>query len=154
MTSCRTHIAGSKAMTWCHRVGGWLGLALILCLAPAASAENKYQEAIQTVIGQQLDAFRHDDGARAFALASPGIQAMFGTPEVFLRAVAEAYPQVYKPRSAQFLDLAYERGRLVQKVLLQGRDGKFVFALYDMVEIDGGWRVNGCVLRVAPRDTV
>ncbi len=154
MTGCRTHIAGIRATTRGRRVEGWLALGLLLCLAPAASAANKHQEAIHRVIGQQLDAFRHDDGARAFALASPGIQAMFGTPETFLRVVAKAYPQVYRPRSAQFLDLGYAGGRLVQKVLLQGRDGKFVFALYDMVEIDGRWRVNGCVLRVAPGDNV
>jgi hypothetical protein len=125
-----------------------------LLLSAAAAVASTHQDAIQGVIGQQLDAFRYDDGERAFALASPGIQAMFGDPETFLRMVARAYPQVYKPRSAQFLDLSQERGHLVQRVLVQGRDGKFVFALYDMVEIEGRWRVNGCVLRVAPGHNV
>lgn len=131
-----------------------LALGLLLYLAPAAPARVTREDAIQAVIGQQMDAFRRDDGAGAFALASPSIQALFRTPETFLRTVEKGYPQVYRPKSAQFLELVSDGGRLIQKVLVQGSDGTFVVALFEMVEIDGRWRINGCILAVAPRASV
>ena len=46
-----------------------------------------------------------------------------------------------------FLNLAFSRGRLVQRVLLQGPDSIAVVALFPMMQMnDGSWRVDGCVL--------
>jgi Domain of unknown function (DUF4864) len=53
---------------------------------------------IRTVIERQLDAFRRDDAASAFAFASPEIQAAFSTPEDFLAVVKTFYEPVYRPR--------------------------------------------------------
>ncbi|MGD9764033.1 MAG: DUF4864 domain-containing protein [Candidatus Binatia bacterium] len=129
-----------------------LVLTATLWVVAALAGEPAREERIRAVIGQQLDAIQRHDAEGAFALASPAIQAMFRTPDNFLRMVEKGYPQIYRLRSASFLELFDEDGRLMQKVLVQSKDGKFVMALYEMVEIEGHWRVNGCMLAVPPAD--
>jgi hypothetical protein len=111
-------------------------------LAPGAPAE------IQAVIEAQLAAFRRDDGAAAFALASPTIRGIFRTPERFMEMVRGGYQPVYRPRRYRFLELGMERGQPVQRVLFVGPDGMAVIALYLMErQPDGGWRIDGVFLR-------
>ena len=119
--------------------------ALTLWIAPL-SAQQSRDAAIQVVITQQLDAFKGNDGAGAFKHASPMIQGMFRDPGTFLGMVQTGYPQIYRSRSAKFLKLGVVDGRLVQTVLIEGADGTFVTAAYEMVELDGVWRINGCIL--------
>ncbi len=127
-----------------------LPLAALLALAlatPARAQAPPDAPAIRGVISRQLDRLRHDDAKGAFGLASPGIQAMFGTPEHFLAMVRDAYPPVYRPREVRFGTLATEDGVLVQHVLLVGPDGAPSEALYSMEhEPDGTWRIAGCAL--------
>lgn len=109
---------------------------------------------IRAVITAQVDAFRADDGKAAFAIAAPEIQKKFRDAPTFLAMVAAAYPQVYRPAKIVFLDLVEADGKLVQRVLMTGPKGQTVMALYDMVQIDGQWRINGCALVAAPgKDT-
>jgi hypothetical protein len=103
--------------------------------------------AIRDVIARQLEAFRHDDAAGAFAFASPGIQAKFGTPEQFMAMVQNGYRPVYRPRDSRFGKLVMDREGPVQHVFLVGPDGRQVLALYSMErEANGSWRISGCVL--------
>jgi hypothetical protein len=102
---------------------------------------------IQTVIEQQLKAFRQDDAAGAFAFASPNIQGKFGTPAVFLRMVQTAYPPVYRPRHVTFKELQLTDGVPTQEVFLVGPDGVPVMAFYLMQkQPDGAWKIDGCYL--------
>src|SRR4051794_18335086 len=68
----------------------------------AADLSDHDAVAIRAVITQQLDAFARDDAPSAFALATTGIQAQFGTAERFINMVRSAYPVVYRPRDVQF----------------------------------------------------
>jgi hypothetical protein len=123
------------------------GLAGTAAAADAALPDAAEQAAIRGVIEQQIDAFRRDDGDGAFGHASPGIQAMFGTPENFMAMVRSGYPSVYRPRHLEFRDLEWRNGRLVQPVLVIGPDGVPVLALYAMErQSDGNWRIDGCAL--------
>ncbi len=127
-------------------------LALMLLLSLAASAPARAQAppdaaAIRTVISGQIEALRRDDAAGAFSRASPGIQAMFGTPEHFLAMVRKGYAPVYRPSSVRFGALSEEDGTPVQRVELVGADGDPATALYSMEhEADGSWRIAGCTL--------
>ena len=110
-------------------------------LSAGASAD------IRAAIGRQIQAFRHDDAAAAFGLASPGIQAQFGTPQAFLEMVRERYRPVYRPRAYQFLQIEMVEGQPVQQVLLVGPDGAEVLAYYPMQQADDrSWRTDGCYL--------
>jgi hypothetical protein len=103
--------------------------------------------AIHTVIERQLEAFRHDDAAGAFALASPAIQAKFGTPEQFMTMVQTAYPPVYRPHHVAFKELRLVEGVPTQEVLLIGPDGVPVLAHYMLQkQPDGAWKIDGCYL--------
>ena len=95
------------------------------------------------MIARQLDAMNRGDHAAAFAIASPTIQTMFGDAPNFMRMVELGYPQVFRSRSHRFLRLDTTDGQLIQRVLIES-DAGTVVARYEMVEIDGVWRINGC----------
>jgi Domain of unknown function (DUF4864) len=121
-------------------------LAAIVLLAIAsttAGAQSPQETAIRGVIARQLEAMNRGDGVAAFALASPAIQSIFGDAPNFMRMVERGYPQVYRSRSHRFLKLDSTQGRLIQRVLIESDTGT-VLARYEMVEIDGAWRINGC----------
>jgi hypothetical protein len=127
-------------------------LVLVLFLpaaAPAADLRVTGEDAarIRAVIDRQIDAFRRDDAQSAFALASPGVQQAFGTPERFLEAVRAAYRPVYRPASVAFLELVVMGDDVVQQVQVIDRSGAVWVAYYAMQrQKDGAWRANGCHL--------
>jgi hypothetical protein len=128
-------------------------LALILGIgfAAAADLDPVDQEAIRTAIEGQMEAFKRDDGAAAFAYASPRIQAIFKDPETFLGMVREDYEPVYRPKVVSFRDLETIEGNLIQPVLVVGPSGVPVTALYIMErQQDGEWRIGGCILVPEP----
>lgn len=127
-----------------------VALVVLLSLVPPLRAAEP-ADAIRAVIEGQLQAFRADDGAAAFAYASPKIQGLFGDPERFMTMVRSGYQPVYRPRRHEFRDLVPEAGRLVQRVLLVGPDGVPVIAAYLMQQQpDGSWRIDGCVFERQP----
>jgi len=127
-------------------------LAMTLLLAPAQAREGTApagakRQAIVAVISAQLAAFRRDDGAGAFAYASPTIRRKFGTAESFMAMVRSGYRAVYSPAEVAFLETKVERGMTVQLVRLLGPDGRSVVAAYEMQrQPDGSWRINGVFL--------
>lgn len=134
-----------------------LFLSLLLALPAAALAvEVTGADAaeIRTVIHRQIDAFRRDDAHGAFALASPGVQQAFGTPERFLDTVRASYGAVYRPASVSFLELVVIGGDVVQPIQVVDRDGGAWVAYYAMQrQKDGSWRTSGCHL-VQPTRTI
>lgn len=128
-----------------------LALVMTPSMSRAQAPGDPDRAAIRSVIERQLGAFRRDDGAAAFAFASPGIKAMFGTPGNFIDMVRRAYQPVYRPREVEFRDLGDEGGRLTQRVLLVGPDGLPVIARYVMQrQPDGWWLIDGCVIEASP----
>jgi hypothetical protein len=124
----------------------------VLCLAalPAAAQETFDVEAreFQRIIAAQIEAFRADDGAAAYAFAAPGIQRQFPTPEVFMDMVRRGYQPVYRPRSFTFGEVTDESlGRPTQRVTIIDANGKAWVALYAFEkQPDGNWKIVGCVL--------
>lgn len=109
--------------------------------------------AIRKVIESQLEAFRRDDAAGAFAFASPKIQEIFGDPATFMAMVQAGYQPVYRPRRFAFQDLKELRGQPAQEVFFVGPDGKEVLGIYVMDrQPDGRWRIDGVFL-VKPEDS-
>ncbi len=121
----------------------WLGL---LAGASAALADEP-DATIRGVISGQIEAFRADDVDTAFEFASPTIQGMFGTPGNFGRMVREGYPMVWRPADVRFSRLGERGGRPVQGVLLTDGAGRVHVLDYEMIEVDGVWRINGVRFR-------
>jgi hypothetical protein len=131
--------------------------ALLLGFPPRAAAQaSPHAEsalraaewrAIKEVIGEQLAALKAGDGAKAFAHAAPGIRQQFGTPEVFLAMVRNAYGALVAARYTEFLEGAVIEGHVIQPLRLVGPDNTVRVALYTMQkQVDGRWKIAGCVL--------
>ena len=134
---------------------GFGGLLLGLALGaqaqePPVSAADR--DAIRSIIQSQVDAFQRDDGEAAFGLASPSIQRMFGSSEIFMDMVRQGYQPVYRPKVFDFADVTLLNGQITQKVRVIGPDGRPVTAFYPMTQLpDGTWRIDGCYLQ-APEE--
>lgn len=127
-----------------------LTAALLLALAaPAPGRAEEPADSIRGVISAQIEAFLADDFARAFTFASPAIRGIFQTPENFGRMVRNGYPMVWRPSEVRMGPLATRNGRLVQSVILRDAAGALFIADYEMVEVDGAWRINGVWIRRA-----
>ncbi len=125
-------------------------LFFVATAAPAADISKEDAAAIRKVISEQIDAFKRDDGPRAFSLATAGIRAQFGTPEVFMEMVRGQYAVVYRPKSVEFQVPEIVDGQVVQPVRMTDAAGRAWLAIYPMQREAGGWRTNGCLLHPLP----
>ncbi|MGL4528415.1 MAG: DUF4864 domain-containing protein [Aestuariivirga sp.] len=121
-------------------------------LARADAVTEADKSDFSRIISAQIDAFRADDGARAYSYAAPMIQQVFPTAEHFMAMVRQGYMPVYRPQSFTFgqagLDAA---GRPTQLVTIVGPDGKTYEALYTFErQPDGSWKIAGCRLLETP----
>jgi hypothetical protein len=130
-----------------------LGLVFVLLLlfpirlmaqTPDASVSAEFER----IITDQIEAFKSDDGLRAYGHAAPMIQKVFPTPEVFMDMVRKGYRPVYRPQSYKFGETTTDQtGRPAQKVMLVGPDGLTYEALYTFEQQpDGTWLINGCYI--------
>lgn len=101
------------------------------------------EQDIQTVITDQISAFRSDDFETAFTYAAPNIHRMFKTPDRFGQMVRDGYPMVHRPQTFIFEDLRDVDGSNIQNVLIEGQDGFYYRAEYDMLLTDQGWKIRG-----------
>jgi hypothetical protein len=137
------------------RLAGLLVLLAGVAGPAAGQTSDTDAAAIRQVIEYQMAAFRQDDGAGAYAFASPMIQQKFGNADIFMEMVRTGYPAVYRPREVEFRELKLENGRLLQEVFVIGPDGSPALAIYEMQrQPDGSWRINGCWLTRAPDQSV
>lgn len=100
------------------------------------------ETSIEDVIGAQIQAFQQDDFGAAFEFASPSIRRIFGSAETFGNMVQRGYPMVRWPDEVRYLDRRKSAGELWQRVLIRDRDGVLHVLDYQMVLIDGEWRIN------------
>ena len=133
-------------------VSQWLLALMLLGWAGATPAQVQSVSvadatAIRAVVEAQLDAFARDDAGKAFALAAPQIQLMFGNAQTFMRMVKTGYPAVYRPASVIFLKPEVIDGDTMQLVQLSDQEGVVWIAAYRMQrQNDKQWRINGCEL--------
>lgn len=132
---------------------------LVLWLALTVGASSAWADAVdqlsdadraairQTIKGQ-IEAFKADDADLAFSFATPMIQDRFGDASRFVAMVKRGYRPVYRPRQIEFTDLLDVRGKPTQRLVVVGPDND-VFSAYYLMEqqVDGSWRISGCVLR-------
>lgn len=133
-------------------------IAFFFGLVLSAQAQTVPQADVQEferIITEQLEAFKADDGVKAYGFAAPNIQMIFPSVESFMGMVKNGYPQVHRPRSYKFLQADIDQaGRPTQRVLIIGPDGKAYVALYTMErQPDGSWKIAACaILREAALD--
>lgn len=115
-----------------------------------AGADEARSLAVENVITRQIEAFRADDIERAFDFASPTIQRIFRTPQLFGHMVQRGYPMVWRAGQVEFLELRIIEGQLWQKVRIRDTGGDLHLLDYQMIRQDDGWKINGVELLKAP----
>jgi hypothetical protein len=114
----------------------------------AQTAETDAARDFQRIISDQIEAFKTDDGARAYGHAAPLIKQIFPTPDAFMAMVRQGYRPVYRPQSYRFGKATTDSaGRPAQRVILIGPDGLSYEATYTFEQQpDGTWLINGCYI--------
>lgn len=120
-----------------------LVVSLSVGLGSGAFAQNAE---IEANISAQIQAFKADDFATAFTFASPSIQRLFQTPDNFGQMVRNGYPMVWRPADIRFLELREIAGALWQKVMITDANGRVHILDYQMIPLEGGWKINGVQL--------
>ena len=104
---------------------------------------------MRSVIELQLDAFARGDATTAYAQASPTIQTLFPTEEIFMMMVRSGYAALIAPRRVEFLELFYDQASPVYRVGIESPNGTRWMAFYRMAaQPDRSWRIAGCVLTI------
>ena len=134
------------ARTTLHAV--LLAAALAVTAAPAMAEEldKGTADSLQGIITQQLDAFAKGDEDKAASFASPGIQQRFPGGKDFMAMVHQSYEALVKPRSTRFDKAGSTALGPMQSVALVDKDGTSWMAVYTFEQVDGQWKINGCVL--------
>lgn len=124
------------------------GVMLALSAAPALADDSAGGgQQVRALIERQLDAFAHDDGAAAYALAAPGIKTIFSDSDTFLAMVRKNYAAVYHHRSVDFGQTDIDGDNVSQVVTIVDDNNVVWKALYKLArQPDGQWLISGCLL--------
>lgn len=122
-------------------------LLVVATLVSPLGAQDSLPLSPREVVAAQLEAFRADDGARAYSFAADSVKASFTDPETFMTMVKRGYEPVYRARDYVFGRTADTlEGRAVE-LLLTGPNGRDWTAVYTLEESEDGWRITGCFLK-------
>ena len=120
-------------------------LALLAALAtpplPAGAGSETAGEEPAALVLRQIEALRARDYGGAYALASRELRRTF-SPGEFEWMVRRAHPEVASSSSAAVVRTRESGGYVYVTVHVQGRNGRRVEALYEVVRERDGWKVN------------
>ncbi|MCB1386254.1 MAG: DUF4864 domain-containing protein [Nitratireductor sp.] len=120
------------------------GLLAVSAFAQDVAVPPADRNATQAVIGDQLEAFRSGDHARAYSHAAPGIKSYFDTVDKFIAMVAKGYGPVYAPQDYTFGRNTVIDGEVYQEVIITDHQGKQWQAVYTLQrQEDGSWKITG-----------
>lgn len=128
--------------------------AFLSTVSCAFALDDAERTAARATIERQIEAFKKNDSATAYAQAAPQIQNLFPSAETFFAMVEKGYKPVLRPRRYSF-DAVEDSGEdeIAQGMSLQDEDGVDWVALYLLQkQADGQWRITGCHLKKAPGD--
>jgi Domain of unknown function (DUF4864) len=125
-----------------------LAAATLVLIPVAAFAFSEGDRAeSRAVIERQIEAFRHDEGAAAFAFAAPELQALFQNAERFMGMVRNGYQPVYRPKSFSFSGVAETEQGLTETLTIEDAEGQAWTAVYTLEkQADGSWKITSCHL--------
>lgn len=119
---------------------------LLIGMSPARAADDT--AAAQAIIQSQVEAFKRDDAAGAYALASPLIHELFPQADLFMGMVQTGYPPVYRHKRFEFGAATISpEGKIMQRVGIVDTDDVAWEALYTLErQDDGSLKISGCML--------
>lgn len=126
-----------------------LSITLFFALAMAVSAQNvevgvAETGATQSVIRDQLEAFRSMDHDRAYSHAAPNIKQYFPSVDRFATMVKNGYGAIYNSDSFVMGRNTFISGEIYQEVIITDQSGKQWQAVYTLKQqTDGSWKITG-----------
>jgi hypothetical protein len=125
----------------------FVAFALLLSVLALRAADDADRASIRATIERQIDAFRRDDAAGAYAYAAPVIKRSFPDEAAFLGMVRSRYKPVYRPSNVSFGEFKDTELGPTQVVRLSDEDGETWLAVYTLEkQPDGTWLISGCIL--------
>jgi hypothetical protein len=128
-----------------------VAVAFVLALAfgPAQAQSPENDLSWQSVITNQIEAFRRGDAGAALGFAGAGFRTHYSDPAAFYADIKRmGYGPIVDSRGHSFGGFErVEDHAVLQIVTVQGPDQGLYEALYRMGEEDGGWRVQGVFMR-------
>lgn len=128
------------------KVAAWIVFFSLLFTAPPTVADVSRDADIEAVIEKQLSAFNADDFDAAFAFATPGIQQRFGSVRRFALMVVHRYPMVWRSKDTTYIGLENLGTYSIQKVMITDHQNAIHLLMYQMVRINGQWRIGAVQL--------
>lgn len=120
----------------------WIAAAVVAALLSGPLEADEATD-IRAVIGDQIRAFEADDLSTAYSFASPTIQSIFPSPEIFGAMVRQGYPMIWRPSEVTYFDLRQEGGKTVQRMGFRDAAGQMHLFDYEMRRGVSGWRIEG-----------
>ncbi len=122
-----------------------LSLLAVLTFARADDLAAADKTAIQDAISGQLEAFKVEDGAKAYSYAAPIVTGVFPSVEIFMGMVKRGYEPIYTNTKYGFGTVVTDNlGRPAQHVTITAANGKRYEAVYAMEkQKDGSWKIAG-----------
>ena len=115
--------------------------------ATAQGVSEADQAATQTVIRDQIEAFRAGDHVRAYSHAAPAIRGIFPTVDGFIAMVQGGYMALYRPAEFRFGRNTEINGEIFQELIVTDETGKLWQAVYTLRrQEDGSWKITGVKL--------
>lgn len=118
-------------------------LVLVLLITSFCKPVWSQEVSVQEVIESQLLAFSKDDFDQAFEFASPSIQGFFGSSERFGQMVRQGYPMVLRQKAFEFKESQQDGPKAVQDLLVEDLNGDFHLLRYELVLLEGQWKIAG-----------
>lgn len=119
-------------------------------VAQQSDAERQAAAMTQTVL-QQLEAFRRGDWTTAYGFASSTIQSRF-TSEAFREMVTRGYAPIARPLQSRVLATrVIDPQHGLVEIRVEGQNGETVDAVYELLEEQGAWKINGVIARPVQR---
>ena len=121
---------------------------------PAGHAQEP--DTLKSIISNQIEAFRNNDGVTAFGFASLRLRSIFQSPERFMEMVKRQYGPVYRPENFSFGQTSLETaGQPIQVVDIVDQQGRSWRAFYTFEQHpDGSWRIASVQLEKLPGSSV
>ena len=113
-------------------------LLALTVVSPAAAQSVPTERLAHEVIANQIEAFRSEDGERAYSYAAPGVKRYFPSAGAFMAMVRSGYKPVYAPQSYSFGRYGERDDTLLQEVLITGPEGREWAALYTLQRQEDG----------------
>jgi hypothetical protein len=100
--------------------------------------------ATQSVVGDQLNAFRSGDTVRAYSHAAPNVRSIFPSVDRFSTMVKNGYGAIWQSDSYVFGRNTVISGEIYQEVIITDPAGKQWQAVYTLKQQeDGSWKITG-----------